>query len=221
MKGRAAHAVTSSALACLFVVCLLVVAAPKPASAQCKPVSERTQDVGCWILATQAAGRLAEATIFWHLDTYPTRAAAESAKGPRGVVLEALGSIWLSSLQPAGWRPTGGIRVAEIGPLSVNTGAEYTAQYMEGIFRPGMTTEAHYHPGPEALYTTAGEICFETPHGKIVGRAGEGTIMQAAQPHTLTATGTDLRRSLALVLHEKSQPWRLPSLEWKPLGLCK
>ena len=63
---------------------------------------------------------------------------------------------------------------------------------MEGIFRPGTTTtEVHYHPGPEALYTTAGEVCFETSRGKIVGRAGEGTIVATGEPHTLTATDSE------------------------------
>ncbi len=97
----------------------------------------------------------------------------------------------------------------------------YTAQYMEAIFSPGMTTEVHYHPGPEALYTTAGGVCFEMPHGEIVGQSGEGTIMQAGHLHTLTASGTEQRRSLALVIHESSQPWRLPSSDWTPAGLCK
>ncbi len=31
-----------------------------------------------------AAGRLSEPAIFWHLDSYPTRAEVEAGKGPRG-----------------------------------------------------------------------------------------------------------------------------------------
>ena len=208
-------------VAASMVVTLLILAAAGSASAQCRPVAERTREVGCWIVAQAPLGRLSEPAIFWHLDSYPTRAEAEAGKGPRGTVIEALGKVWLSSLEPAGWRPSSGVRVAEIGPLLVKPGEQYTVQYMEAIFSPGMTTEVHYHPGPEALYTTAGEVCFEMPHGKIVGRSGEGTIMQAGHLHTLTATGTEQRRSLALVIHESSQPWRLPSSDWTPAGLCK
>jgi len=208
-------------LAASMVVSLLMLAVAGSAFAQCRPVTERTLEIGCWIVAHAPLGRLSEPAVFWHLDSYPTRAEAEAAKGPRGTVIESLGKVWLSSLEPAGWRPSGGVRVAAIGPLLVRAGEQYTAQYMEAIFSPGMTTEVHYHPGPEALYTTAGEVCFEMPHGKIVGRAGEGTIMQAGHLHTLTATGTQQRRSLALVVHESSQPWRLPSSDWSPTGLCK
>jgi hypothetical protein len=97
-------------LAASMVVSLLMLAAAGSASAQCRPVGERTREVGCWIVAQTPRGRLSEPTIFWHLDSYPTRAEAEAGKGPRGTAIEALGKVWLSSLEPAGWRPSGGDR---------------------------------------------------------------------------------------------------------------
>ena len=80
------------------------------AGGSCRPVSERTQEVGCWIFANQVIGQIAEKQIFWHLDRFPNRAAAEAAKGPRGTVVEALGQTWLLTIEPAGWRPSGGQR---------------------------------------------------------------------------------------------------------------
>ena len=50
----------------------------------CKPVSQRTQEVGCWILADDQIGEFAGSRVFWHLDWYSTRAAAQMDKGPRG-----------------------------------------------------------------------------------------------------------------------------------------
>jgi quercetin dioxygenase-like cupin family protein len=138
----------------------------------CKPVSERTDEVGCWILAHEPVGQLKGSQTFWHLDVYPTRAAADAVKGQHGSVVESLAKVWLLSIEDAGWRPSGGERVAEIAPLPVNAGEEYSAQYMEAIFTPGMTAPAHTHSGPEAWYTLAGETCLETPTGKQVGRAG-------------------------------------------------
>lgn len=173
-------------------------------SRACRPVSERTGEVGCWIMASVPMGQLSQAVVFWHLDTYPTRAVAEAAKGPRGTVIEALGKVWLFNIGDAGWRPSSGVRVAEIGPLHVKPEEKYTAQYMEAIFSPGMTSRVHRHPGPEAWYTTAGEVCLETPDRKVVGRAGESTIVPAGPPMQLTATGTEQRRSLVLILHETS-----------------
>jgi hypothetical protein len=92
------------------MVCsLLVLATGAHVLAQetsCKPVSERTGEVGCWIMADVPLGELSQAEVFWHLDTYPSRAAAEAAKGPRGTVMEPWGrSGCPPSVRPGGGRP--------------------------------------------------------------------------------------------------------------------
>jgi quercetin dioxygenase-like cupin family protein len=206
-------------------VLFLAIASPalgQPAKPRgCLPVSERTGDSGCWIMAREPLGQLSRAAVFWHLDTYPTRAAAEAAKVRRSTVVEALGNIWLFTIGDAGWRPSGGTRVAEIGPLAVKPDEGYTAQYMEGITPAGTFTPVHRHPGPEAWYTAAGELCLETPDGKMLGRAGEGTIVQAGSPMQLRATGREQGRWLVLGLHETSQRWEIPASDWTPKGLCK
>ncbi len=188
----------------------------------CKSVADRTGEVGCWIMAPEPVGQLTESEIFWHLDVYPTRVAAEAAQGLRGTVIESLGKVWLLSIEGAGWRPAGGERVAEIGPLPITAGERYTAQYLEAIFTPGMTAPPHTHPGPEAWYTMAGETCLETPQGKQIGRAGgQYVIVPGGSPMTLTATGTEQRRSLVLILHESSKPAMTIEHDWTPKGLCR
>ena len=135
-------------------------------------------ELGCWIIANAVVGQLPQHPIFWHLDTYPTHAGAEAAKGPRGTVVESLGKVWLFTIEVAGWHPSGGAHVAEIGPLPVSVDAKYSAQYMEAVFTPGMTAPAHRHSGPEAWYTLTGETCLETPEGKMVGRAGGPPVIR-------------------------------------------
>jgi quercetin dioxygenase-like cupin family protein len=202
---------------------LVALATPRTAWAQiCRPVSERTGELGCWITADVAVGRLPNEPIYWHLDAFVRRAQAEAAKGPRGTVLESLGKIWLLTIDVAGWRPTGGERVAEIGPLPVRAEASYSAQYMEAVFTPGMTAPAHRHSGPEAWYTLTGETCLETPDGTMVGRAGGSyVIVPGGPPMHLTATGTDTRRAVVLVLHDSAQPATTPAPDWTPKGLCR
>ncbi|HEX6464921.1 MAG TPA: hypothetical protein VFZ98_10720 [Vicinamibacterales bacterium] len=185
-------------------------------------MSERKADVGCWILVNDDIGILADAQTFWHLDVYPTRVAALSAKGVRGTVVEALGKVWLLSIEKAGWRPVGGQRIAEIGPIPIRAGDAYSAQYMEAVFMPGMTAPAHRHGGPEIWYTESGETCLETPVGKIVGRAGgQPVIIPEGPPMHLTATGTEVRRALVLILHGSSKPATTMAPDWTPKGLCK
>lgn len=193
------------------------------ASAQiCKPVSQRNGELGCWITAAAVLGQLPPQPIFWHLDTYPTRAEAESAKGPRGNVVESFGKVWLLSIDVAGWRPSGGVRVAEIGPLPVGVDTPYAAQYMEAVFTPGMTAPAHRHAGPEAWYTLTGETCLETPEGKMIGKAGGShVIVPGGPPMHLTATGTQTRRALVLILHDSRHPPTTPAPDWVPKGLCR
>src|SRR4051794_20719516 len=110
------------------VGCLVaVLAAPDPVSGQidprrgppgCVAASERQMERGCYILVSHPLGELPSGSYYWHIDAYPSFAAAEKAKGPRGTVVQALGRTWLMSIADAGYSPLGGERVAEIGPLT-------------------------------------------------------------------------------------------------------
>lgn len=206
------------------LVCVVAAlsASPEAFAQICKSVSQRSGEVGCWITANADLGQLPQEPIFWHLYSYPTRAEAEAAKGPRGTVVESLGKVWLLTIDTASWRPSAGTHVAEVGPLPVSAKAKYSAQYMEAIFNPGMTAPAHRHSGPEAWYTLTGETCLETPEGKMIGRAGGShVIVPGGPPMHLTATGTDTRRALVLILHDSAQPPTTPAPDWTPKGLCR
>jgi len=194
----------------------------QPAQSGCRPVADRTGDLGCWILADGAIGKLPSAPMFWHLDTYPTRAAAESAKRERGIVVEALGKMWLMTIAEKDWRPRSGLHVADIGPLPVQSGLTYASQYMEAIANPGTTSSIHTHSGPEAWYTEAGESCLETPEGTITARAGgPPMIVRGGPPMLLMSIGTVQRRAIDLVLHDASQQPITIEHVWKPKGQCK
>lgn len=212
-----------------FVLTLLVGAACNLAVAQsaakpsCRPISERTQEIGCWILVNQSVGVLPKEPVYWHLYTYPDRARADAAKRGHETIVESLGRVWLMSIAAVGWKAADGERVAAIGPLPLDLAQNYTAQYMEAIFPPGFHTPVHRHPGPEAWYTVAGGVCLETPEGKSVGRAREqsGVIVRGGLPMRLSVTGTEQRRSLVLILHDSSQPHTVLASDWTPKDLCK
>ena len=190
-------------------------------SGVCRPYTERTQEVGCWILANDPVGELTGTETFWHLDAFPTREAAEAAKTKRSSIVDALGKTWLLTIGDATWQANGGEHVTTIGPLPITPGA-YAAQYMEAIFTPGMTAPAHTHSGPEAWYTVAGETCLETPTGTQIGRAGgPRVIIPGGLPMHLTATGTEVRRALVLILYDTNKPPTNLHHEWTPKGLCK
>jgi quercetin dioxygenase-like cupin family protein len=184
------------------------------------PVSQRTSEVGCYLTATEVLGTLPQGPLFWHLYVYPTRSAAETAKGPRGTVVEAFEKVWLYTIADAEWRSSSGERIATIGPLPISTGKQYTARYMEAVFTPGMRTSIHRHSGPEAWYLVSGTQCLETPEGITIRRAGEGAVVLEGPPMALSSVGPETRRSVLLVLHDTSQPWMTRENDWTPKGLC-
>jgi len=87
------------------------------------PVSQRTGEAGCYLTATELLGALPQAALFWHLYVHPTHAAAESAKGSRGTVVESFGKVWLYTIADSEWRASSGERIATIGPLPITAGA--------------------------------------------------------------------------------------------------
>jgi quercetin dioxygenase-like cupin family protein len=208
---------------CYFILFSATSSAQGVADAVCKPMSQRTQQIGCWIMSDDPIGQLSSSPVYWHLDVYPTRAAAEADKGPRSAIVESLGKIWLMTIEQKGWRPQHGTRAAEIGPLLILAGEEYSAQYMEAIFTPGMTAPAHIHSGPEAWYTLAGETCLETSDGRVqVGQpGGPAVIVPSGLSMHLTATGNEQRRAVVLILHETAKPATTQVHDWTPKGLCK
>ena len=193
------------------------------AQTSCEPVSQRAgREFGCFITAREEMGRLpSDSALYWHIDAYPTHAAAQAAKGPRGTVVESLGRNWLFTIAVERWRPRGGEHLATVGPLPVIQAQAHAAVYMEGVFRPGMHSRVHRHPGVEAWYTLEGEQCLETPHGKLVQRAGDhGVMVPGGEPMMLTGTGTGVRRSLVLILQDASKPRSMLATDWSPTGLC-
>lgn len=213
------------ALAALFLV---APAARAQTDGTCIPVAERAgRALGCFITAREELGRLsASPPLFWHLETYATRAAAIAArsttKEARSTVVESLGRTWLFTIAPTGWRARGGTHVARIGPIPLVKADSFAAVYMEGVFEPGMQSVVHDHPGAEAWYTLEGSQCLETPEGKTDQRAGgPGMMVRGGLPMRLTGTGTVVRRSVVLILQDATKPRSSPVHSWTPKGLCR
>jgi quercetin dioxygenase-like cupin family protein len=185
------------------------------------PAAARTSEIGCYLTATETLSALQADDLFWHLYEYPTRAAAELAKPQSfGTVAESLGKIWLYVIAPENWRPPSGQLVAAIGPLRINPAAQYTARFMEAVFPPGMQTSVHTHSGPEAWYILSGVQCLQTPETERITRAGEGAVVPMGPPMVLTGIGTEMRRSVVLVLHDMGQPWMTIVSDWAPAAPC-
>jgi len=166
---------------------------------------------------------------------YPTRAAAEAARGSRGTAADVFGRHWLYAIADAEWRPDSGEKIVRIGPLDVATNTPYTARYMEALFPPRGPEpygdgSGHRHSGPEAWYVVSGAQCLETPNGLIVASAGGGAMVPEGWPMAISSVGAETRRALVLILHRSAEPFSMavddhrshgaPHSDWKPQGLC-
>ena len=210
------------------VIALVQAIAAGPAAGQttCEPVAARAgRTLGCFITAREELGALPrDSALFWHITSYPSleAAAAAATKAPRSTAVASLGLTWLFTIANGSWRPPGGRRIARIGPLPLVDAKTFAAVYMEGVFEPGMHSVVHRHPGAEAWYTLQGAQCLETPEGRLEQRAGgRGVMVRGGLPMQLTGIGTDVRRSLVLILQDATQPRSAPAKDWTPKGLCR
>ena len=217
-RARAQFLVMGSLAMSFMAVASAWAQAPPPSCSI--PIAESKSGIGCFFGASEELGILGQGAWFWHLDTYPSRAAAEAAKGLRGTVVEAFDKIWLYTIAEKGWRPAAGEHVATIGPLPTDPGKKYTARYMEAVFTEGMRTQVHEHSGAEAWYVLTGAQCLETPDGTILAHAGEGALVPPGPPMRLSSVGTETRRAVLIVLHDSSKPWISYERQWQPKDLC-
>jgi mannose-6-phosphate isomerase-like protein (cupin superfamily) len=186
------------------------------------PVSVRTQETGCYIVAQQKIDHLPAGQLFWHIYSYPTVQQAKEAQGSSAAtVVESLGKVWLFNIAAANWRPEGGKQVAMVGPLQVFPDKQYEARYLEGAIpsgRPG--TPVHRHPGPEAWYVLSGGQCMQTPGKTELVRAHGTAVIPGGTPMRVSFPLNDTTRQLVLVLYDDSQPWMTKAQDWAPTSTC-
>jgi len=174
------------------------------------------------LLHREPIGPLAAGDVYWRLYTYPTLEAARLDRPARATVVAAFGKIWLFTVGARGPLLPGGRHVADVGPIPVEAGNAYAAEYLKSTFSPGMTAPLHVHSGPEAFYAVSGDTCLETPDGVQVARGpGNSLVIRGGPPMLLMALGAEPRRGFALILHDGALPPTTLVHDWAPEGRCQ
>ncbi len=122
---------------------------------------------------------LPDGDLYWRIENFPSRVAAEGAAGPWSLVAEAAGKVWLFTLGPKGGSSPGGERVSEVGPIARVSATQYLLRINEASGPPGSVTPVHSHPGSEAFYVLAGEQSIRGPHGTVVVEPGRRSPVTA------------------------------------------
>jgi hypothetical protein len=111
----------------------------------------------------------------------------------------------------AGWRPSKGRRIAEIGPLPVVVGEEYSAQY---DFESRHDIIPPQSRGSRGLVYLGRRNLAGDPRAQVRWtRRRRTVIVPGGPPMFLTATGADQRRALVLILHQAAKPPAGPRLD--------
>jgi quercetin dioxygenase-like cupin family protein len=183
------------------------------------PPGQERPEFGCFNIATEKGLQFPQPQVYWHIRTFTNRDAAEVAKSATGIVVEEDGRVLLSEFGARDLMVKGGQLIAVVGPLQLPPAKSYTAVLSYAVMRPGDRSRVHTHPGPEGWYMIVGEQCLETPGGANRAKAGGTLTVPPNVPMELSITGTVLRKSLVLVIHDSSQVRGTPS-QWKPSGIC-
>ena len=86
------------------------------------------------LIAHQDLTALPAGPVFWHLETFKSRKAAEQGAGQNSRVVTAYGKTWLFTIAPRKWCSKGGRHLAAIGPLALEPAPAYSVHYLRAIF---------------------------------------------------------------------------------------
>lgn len=198
--------------AALAVTMVLGLALPVPTRAQ-GPTRSPAWDL------TRTLAQLPDGPLYWRLQTFATREAAEAVAGPTGQVGEAEDQVWLFTLGRPGGAPAGGTLVAEIGPLPVPDAAAYELRInyrttpSGGAIGATAGAAVHFHPGAESFYLLAGEQTVWTPGREARTEVGQSWAGEpAGTPMIIVNTGPTERRAFTLYVGDAAQPWVIPTV---------
>ena len=163
-------------------------------------------------LAERKVADLPSGELFWRIETYPSKEAAQAASGAWSLVAEAAGKAWLFTLGPAGGSSPGGTKVSEVGPIARVTAPQYLLRINEASGPPGSTTPVHSHPGSEAFYVLAGEQSIRGAHGTLVVKANSPAAGHgAAMAMQVSSSGSADLHSLVMFVVDATQPFSSPA----------
>ena len=163
-------------------------------------------------LAERRVAELPSGDLFWRIENFPSRDAAQAAAGAWSLVAEADGKVWLFTLGSSGGSSPGGTRVTEVGPIARVAAPQYLLRINDASGPPGSVTPVHSHPGSEAFYVLAGEQSVRGPHGTLVVKAGTPEAGHgAAMAMQVSSSGASELHSLVMFVIDATLPFSSPA----------
>jgi quercetin dioxygenase-like cupin family protein len=191
----------------VFVLLLLTQAAwaqLEPACVENSP--ERRGGIGCSLVENKALPADLAGPLIWHIDRFPTEAAAKAAVGPRSIAFAAHGTSWLMTIERAATDHHGGQHVADAPLPALPPSEKYAMLAMSAYIPSGLTSRFHHHSGVEGFFVVDGQQCLETADRTYVMNKDDLLVVPAGIAMRLVATGPTPRRALAVIVYDAAQP---------------
>ncbi|MEO8526730.1 MAG: hypothetical protein ABI460_18525 [Caldimonas sp.] len=163
-------------------------------------------------LAERKVAELPAGELFWRIENFPTSESARAVAGPWSLVAESAGKVWLFTLGASGGATSGGVRVAEVGPIARVAARQYLLRINEASGPQGSVTAIHSHPGSEAFFVLSGEQSIRGAHGTMVVKAGQPEAGHGAgMAMQVSSSGAVDLRSLVMFVVDAAQPFSSPA----------
>ena len=176
------------------------------------PAAVPTADFFVTPIAEKRVASLPSGPLHWRIETFPTPAQAHAAEGGYALAASVAGRHWLFTLGAPGGATPGGVRVAEIGPVTVPRAETYLLRVNHAGGPPGARTPVHTHPGSEAIHVLEGRVSQRMRHGMSQAAAGESLNAHAPEmAMQLTSSGTVPLEQLVMFVVDAERPFAPPA----------
>jgi hypothetical protein len=160
------------------------------------------------LVAERRVASLPAGPLYWKIESFPTpEAASRAAAGDHALTASIAERNWLFTLGTRGAAGHGGTSVAEIGPVTAPPAKPFVLRVSHAGGPPGSRTAAAPQAGAEAVYVLSGQLSRRTPHGQVVGKAGDALNEDEAGKITqTTSTGPADLEQIVLSVLSAGQP---------------
>lgn len=163
-------------------------------------------------LAQKKVTELPAGSLFWRIENFASLSQAQAAAGTWSLAAESAGKVWLFTLGPAGESSTGGVKVAEVGPIPPVAAPQYLLRINLASGPPGSMTPVHTHPGSEAFFVLNGEQSIRGPHGVMRVQSGQPEAGHGAgMPMQVSSSGSTDLKALVMFVVDATQPFSSPA----------
>jgi hypothetical protein len=163
-------------------------------------------------LAEKKVAELPAGNLVWTIETFDSDASARAAAGPWSLVVQSEGKVWLFSLGDDAAASSGGIRVAQVGPIPRISAKSYLLRVNDVSGPPGSVTPVHSHPGSEAFFVLSGEQSIRSASDVMKVTAGHTEAGQGAErAMEVSSSGSTNLHALVMFVVDADKPFSSPA----------